>query len=96
MSWIAPVFPITKNGIVETVLAKDQPQYAPLPVAVVAGRGDLPVIARYRLTADDLQMVLDGGDVIITQLTFCKGYHPINIQVVPQSVNPELTEEVVS
>jgi hypothetical protein len=67
---ISPVLP-SSPGIQEIVLAKDQPQYIPLPVAHVQySDGVQSMISRYRLTWKERLHILLSGDVWWEQLTF--------------------------
>jgi hypothetical protein len=93
MSYVAPVFN-QAEGHKEIVLAENQPQYEPLPVGVVLGRRDKPVTVRYRPTAEELQKLMEGADICLTQLTFGRGYAPINFQIVPRDEDPIPTEVV--
>ena len=58
------------------VLAKDQPQYRPLPVAVLDGpRGR--TISRWTLTPEERAAVAAGEDIYLEQLTFRTPLQPI-------------------
>ena len=76
------VSPVIKGAEAhEIVLAKDQPQYIPMPVLCLDVPG-YPVLSRWRLTAEELQKVLDGADIVLTQLTFGNLFQPCHLQVV--------------
>ena len=64
----------------EITLAEDQPQYQPLRVLCINTPG-APVLSRWRLTAEELQAVLDGADIVLTQLTFGNLFQPVHVQV---------------
>lgn len=92
MTPVSPVMPGSTD--IEIVLGKDQPQYQPLP-AVYLDRPDRPMITRWRLTAEEREAVLAGADVVLTQLTFCNRFQPVNLQIVMPDDDPVLVEEVV-
>jgi hypothetical protein len=72
----SPVLPSSPK-IRETVLAKDQPEYLPLPVAHVEYTdGTRSMISRYRLTWFERLRLLFTGDVWWEQLTFGQPLQP--------------------
>lgn len=88
MTAVEPVFPkATTLSVTSTTLAKDQEEYTPLPVAIVMDPR-LPVLCRFRLSPEDLQAIMEGADIVVQQLTFGRGYHPLAVSIVPQEENP--------
>lgn len=84
----APVFPKKSSLLVtERNLAEGQEEFETLPVAIVHD-ARVPVLTRWRLTPEDLQLVLEGADIVVQQLTYGNGFHPMCITVVPQDENP--------
>jgi hypothetical protein len=73
----------------EVVLAKDQPEYNPLPVAIVH-KATVPVLSRWRPTAAELELLLQGADIVLQVTTLGGGFPPINLQVVPRDANARL------
>lgn len=82
-----PVSPIIPGAqLKETVYAKDQPQYNPLPVFK---DDDGTVLSRWHLSFWERMRVLFKGDVYLWVSTFNHPLQPIMMQVTP----PELSEE---
>ena len=76
MKAYSPVLP-KSPAICETVLAKDQPQYLPLPVAHLEyGDGTRSMISCYRLTWRERFRILFSGKVWWEQLTFGEALQP--------------------
>ena len=63
------------------VLAKDQPEYQPLPVCRV-GDDDGTMVSCWRLTWGERLRVLFGGRLWLSQLTFGQPLQPQRIDVV--------------
>lgn len=81
MNSVSPVF---KQAEVENerVIALDQPEYYPIVVLpVVYSDGTEGVIVRFRLSDEDRQKVADGGDIVLSQLTFGNRFAPVNIGI---------------
>jgi hypothetical protein len=55
------------------VLAKDQPQYQPLPIVQLHGP-EGRVISRWVLTPDERTAIAAGADIYLEQLTFNPGF----------------------
>lgn len=88
MTAVEPVFPkATSMSIKSMVLAEHQEEYILLPVAIVI-EPRMPILCRFRLSPEDLQAIMEGADIVVQQLTFGQGYHPMAISVVPQEENP--------
>ena len=76
MEACSPVLP-SSPAIPETVLAKDQPEYTPLPVAHIRYTdGVRSMISCYRLTWRDRLRILITGKVWWGQLTFGQPLQP--------------------
>lgn len=71
------------------ILARDQHEYNVLEVAVVH-KMTVPVISRWRLSPEELAIIMDGGDICLTIITGGGGHPPVNLQVVAQDKNPEV------
>jgi hypothetical protein len=66
-----PVTPVCDAvEVPETLYGATQREYKPLPAFRDTSQPTVPVITRWRLSAEDLQRILDGGDIYLTQLTF--------------------------
>lgn len=91
MKPVSPVLPQSEG--IEVVLGKDQPQYIPLP-AIYLDRPDCPMITRWQLTEEEREMIAQGADIILQQLTFQHPFQPVNLQVVMPGTFPELVEDV--
>ena len=71
----SPVVP--GSSLPETVFAKDQPEYEPLPVFKF---DDGAVLSRWRLTFWERLRVLWFGDVYLWQLTFNRPLQPVMLE----------------
>lgn len=66
----------------ERVLALDQPEYEPIIVLPVVFKGGLTGAAvRFRPSDEERKAIADGGDIIITELTFGQLFTPLNVDV---------------
>jgi hypothetical protein len=64
MEPVSPVLPTSAE--VETVYAKDQPEYKPLPTF----RSEKAVLSRWSLTAEERAHIANGGDLFICMMNF--------------------------
>lgn len=64
MEAISPVLPA--SGEIEVTYAKEQPEYAPLPVF----RTEKGVLSRWKLTEDERRHIARGGDLFICMMNF--------------------------
>jgi hypothetical protein len=87
---VSPVMPGSKP--IEKILGKGQPEYIELPM-VYLDTNSRPVISRWRLSDEERKMIADGGDVVLTQLTFGNLFHPVHLQVTMPDEMPVLLEE---
>lgn len=77
-----PVSPVLTPNHLETVFAKDQPQYLPLP-AVVQDGPEGRIITRWRLSLLERLRVLLTGSIYLEVLTFKKPLQPVRLGVEP-------------
>lgn len=78
-----PIPPAT--GAPEMVLAKDQPMYQPLPVAVYQDTGlatDI-YVSRWTLTPQERLAIAEGEDIYVSQMLFGHNYPPVGVHVGP-------------
>lgn len=81
-----PASPVLLNfSAPEIVIAKDQPQYRPLPAVVVNGM----VTTRWRLSWRDRLIVFLGGNIWLQILTFGNPLQPVKLS----SEEPQMTDE---
>jgi hypothetical protein len=86
---VSPVMP--QSTLPEFVLAKDQPEYTPLPAVQI--RNELgTIVTRWRLSELDRYLIASGADICLQQITFGGNFQPVNLQVVPQDFDPEMVE----
>ena len=85
-----PVSPVVPGyELLETVYAKDQPNYKPLPVWK---QHDGTTLSRWRLTWKERLRVLFSGNVYLWILTFNQPLQPVMLQTEkPQMTNDEET-----
>lgn len=76
---MTPSSPIVPGRqLAETVFAKDQPEYQPLPVWRDT---DGTVLSRWHCTWKERLRILLTGDVYLWQLTFGKPLQPVKLEV---------------
>lgn len=81
MESISPVYTEAEVGI-ERVIALDHPEYKPiivLPIQYDDGTSGMTV--RFQLSDEERKAIADGGDLLVTELTFGAPFTPISIQV---------------
>ena len=71
MNPVSPVIPGHENF--ETVFAKDQPEYLPLPTI----QTDKAVLSRWSLTPEEREYIAQGGDLFIIQLNYAQALQPV-------------------
>lgn len=76
MDAVSPVRP--GSAAVEVVLGKDQPEYLPLP-AVFFDAPECPYVTRWRLSDAEREQGARWADIVLTQLTFRRGFQPVNL-----------------
>lgn len=64
----------------ETVYAKDQPEYQPLPVVKIEGP-EGQVLSRWHLSPEDRQRIAEGQDVYLWVSTFGRPLQPVLLEV---------------
>ena len=89
MEAVSPVCPGSEE--IEIVLAKDQPEYNKLP-CVYLDTPARPMISRWRLSDEEREAIANGAEVVLTQLTFCLPFRPVNLQIVGREEMPYLVE----
>ncbi len=72
MTIATPVIPSLESA--EVIIAKDQPEYAPIP-ALKASSGK--ILMRLEFSAADLACVLNGGSLYLCFLTFNQPMQPV-------------------
>jgi hypothetical protein len=75
---MTPIIPTATEGFDLVVLAKDQPEYLPLP-ALRNNDGDF--ITEWIPSAEELAAILNGKPIRMIQLTFNHPFQPIHIGV---------------
>jgi hypothetical protein len=76
----SPVLPGYEEMIAESVFAKDQPQYLPLPSIIIPGP-DGEVLTRWELTNEEKALLLSGGSIYLSIWTFGQPLQPIKLRV---------------
>jgi len=77
MSPVSPEFPDSQ----EVIFAKDQPEYAPLPAAIVKRDEGQAVVTRWRFTDEERAAIANGADLYLELLTFGQPLQPIRMLV---------------
>jgi hypothetical protein len=91
MKAVSPVMP--GSGPIELILAKNQEQYTALPVVYTADNAALPMVSRWRLSDEEREAITNGGDIILTQLTFRNPFQPVHLQVCGPDEMPVIITE---
>ena len=81
MKPMSPIIPGVQ--LPETVYAKDQPEYEPLPVFKME---DGTLLSRWKLTWKERLIALWKGDVYLWTLTFNRPIQPVMLQVTRPSL----------
>jgi hypothetical protein len=76
-------------GLHETVLAKNQPEYLPLPAVLLKGLDGL-LVTRWKFTWRERLHVLLRGDAFLTVMTFGNPLQPLRLEA---SKPMEITSE---
>lgn len=79
------VEPALHVGARLVVLAKDQPEYTPLPASVDA---EGLVMTEWEPTADELERLFRGGRIRLWTWTFGHRFQPVMLQVTELPVEP--------
>jgi len=85
MEAVSPVLPASKS--VETVYAKDQPEYNELPTF----RSERAVLSRWALSAEERAHIAAGGDLFICMMNFGGPLLPI----LPMACGPDQALETM-
>ena len=82
------VSPVANDETVqlERVIALDQPEYSPIVILpFVYEDGAQAMAVRFRFTEDERKLIADGGDLLLTELTFGRNkFTPVQLQIVPK------------
>lgn len=85
MDSVSPVFS-EESVELEKVIALGQEEYVPLiGLPVIYPDGNRGVAVRFRLSEEEKRLVTEGGDILITELTFGGKFTPISIQIVERT-----------
>jgi hypothetical protein len=77
---VIPIIPKNPHaGATIVVLARNQPEYDPLPAAVSQ---DGLVMTEWEFTAEELAAVLAGGRLRLRTFTFGHPFQPVQLEVV--------------
>jgi len=82
MKPVSPVIPGHEES--EHILAKNQPQYQPLPV-LVTGDEERRMISRWEFTDEERDLIASGGSLLVQQLTFGNLFQPVAFSIVSGS-----------
>lgn len=77
---VTPVLPGHEKLIAETVVAKDQEQYNPLPSIIVPG-SEGEVLSRWEMSDEEKILLLSGGHVYLSIMTFGGPLQPILLRI---------------
>lgn len=67
----------------EIIIAKDQPEYLPLPALPLS---DGSVVTRWKLSPVQRLIALVRGDIYLTVLTFHRALQPVMLDVCPPQI----------
>ena len=80
MKPVSPVFPGLSEPY-EFLLAKDQPQYNPIPTVLAEG-DEKRFYSRWEFSDEERGIIADGGSLLFSQLTFGNLFQPVCLQIV--------------
>jgi hypothetical protein len=81
MNSVSPVW-TEKEVEAEHVIALDQPQYEPIILLPFKySDGTIAGSVRFRLSDEERKTIADGGDLIVTELTFGGPFTPLHLAV---------------
>ncbi len=66
-----------------TIVAKDQPQYTPLPAYV---RANKQVITCWKMSLEEMEIFKETGEIWLSQMTFGDPLQPVRMMVDPRDV----------
>ena len=75
----SPVLP--GHNCEETVYAKDQPEYTPLPAVHLHDDPERTIITRWHLSDEERKRIAEGQDVYLWVLTFGRALQPVKLGV---------------
>jgi hypothetical protein len=74
---------------IEVVIALDQAQYVPIIVLPICYQdGTRALAVRFRLSEEEKQAILNGADIIFTELTFGGRFSPVAAHICMPNTNP--------
>lgn len=65
----------------EFVIAKDQPQYIPLPAVAIQTPEGIAVVTRWRPTDEERAQLAAGADIWLSSLTFGGPLQPVRLTI---------------
>ena len=82
---ISPVYSEAEVYI-ERVIALDQPEYQPIVILPVKYEDGIQgMCVRFEFTDEERKIVAEGGDLLLTELTFGGNkFTPVSLQIVPR------------
>lgn len=94
MDSVSPVFTQAEVDK-EQVIALDQPEYQPIVILPLSfQRGEVvfknfAISTRFRLSPEERQALIDGADLVVTELVFGNAFTPLNMQICKPEEAPE-------
>lgn len=88
MESVSPVWTV-EHVENEAVIALDQPEY--IPIVVLPFRyddGTAAVAVRFRFSAKERELIANGADLVISELTFGERFTPIDVRVCKPDESP--------
>lgn len=87
MESVSPVWSEEEVGV-ERIIALDQPEYIPIAVLPMCFSDGIPGLSvRFRLTDAERKALVEGADIVITELTLGQ-FTPIDIKVCKPNERP--------
>jgi hypothetical protein len=80
MKPVSPVMPGFSEPY-EFLLAKDQPEYLPIPTVLTDG-DDKRMSSRWEFTDEERATIANGGSLLFSQFTFGRPFQPVYFQIV--------------
>lgn len=75
-------------------LAKDQPEYIPLPIARITSNTMVPLVSRWTFTDEERAAIAAGGDLYLTLYSFGRPHMPVMLTIAPPLFDGAQSEAV--
>lgn len=71
----------------ERVIALDQPEYEPIIILPLVNYTN-PMMTRWEFSEEERKIIAEGGELVLTELTFSNAFTPLAFEVLPKGEQP--------